>query len=97
MTLSEWMTKTGTKPDALAAFLGVHPVTVYRWRSGAKMPKPAQMAGIQSATEGLVGPADFYPAHPIQSVATQQTTASVGQRASDAAHTRNVVTSDRAA
>lgn len=54
MTLREWMTETGTTPAALAALLGCHWVTVYKWASGSARPSFEKLRRIEQVTGGRV-------------------------------------------
>jgi DNA-binding transcriptional regulator YdaS (Cro superfamily) len=63
MNLRQWVYDNGGVA-ALAQQLDVPRMTVYRWMTGARMPRPAMMARIVAATGGAVTPADFYPPAP---------------------------------
>lgn len=54
MTLRQWMTETGTNPTALAALLGCHWVTVYKWASGSARPSFDKLRRIEQITGGKV-------------------------------------------
>ncbi len=54
MTLREWMNDTKTEPAALAARLGVHWVTVYKWARGSARPSFDKLAEIERVTDGKV-------------------------------------------
>jgi antitoxin CcdA len=44
----------------------VHPLTVYKWRSGQNVPRPAQLAALAKATRGAVTANDFVAALPAE-------------------------------
>lgn len=54
MTLRDWMRHTNTGPAALAAILGVHWVTIYKWASGTARPSFAKLSLIEEVTGGKV-------------------------------------------
>jgi DNA-binding transcriptional regulator YdaS (Cro superfamily) len=61
MELASWMQETGTTPEALAAKVGVHLVTVYHWRAKRKFPRIEHLHAIETATAGAVTASDFVP------------------------------------
>lgn len=54
MTLREWMSETKTTPAALAALLGCHWVTVYKWANGSARPSFEKLRRIEQVTGGKV-------------------------------------------
>ncbi len=60
MTLSDYLAATGTPVAAFAQALGVHPVTVSKWKAGTNAPRPAQLAAILRLTGGQVTANDFH-------------------------------------
>ena len=60
MKLSDWAEKTGTRPGAIAAALGVSPSTVSRFLTGERIPKSPQIiAAIEKLTKGKVSLSDW--------------------------------------
>lgn len=60
MTLRDYLSKRQMTGREFAAVIGVHDVSVYRYLCGERIPRPKVMARIVAATDGEVGPADFY-------------------------------------
>jgi DNA-binding transcriptional regulator YdaS (Cro superfamily) len=69
MLLAEWMDETKTTVEALAAQVGSHWTTVYRWRSRRSMPRAGQIKAIVEITGGRVTVADLLPQTPGQEAA----------------------------
>lgn len=61
MTLSDFLTSQNLTRAQFAARLGVHPVTVSKWCSGAMRPAWSAIARIEFETGGLVKAQDFMP------------------------------------
>lgn len=61
MDLAAWMTETSTKPEAFAAAIPVHLVTVYHWQAKRKFPRIKHLRRIEALTDGRVTAADFVP------------------------------------
>lgn len=61
MELATWMRETNTKPEAVAARLRVHLVTVYHWRAKRKFPRIEHLQALETLTDGKVTAADFMP------------------------------------
>lgn len=61
MTLSDWLSRTGTSAAALAERCGVHPLTIYKWKDGVNVPRQARLAALTEATGGAVTANDFHP------------------------------------
>lgn len=61
MTLAQWMTENAMTPERLAAELGVHWATIYKWRARTAFPRVAQLAALERVTEGKVTARDFMP------------------------------------
>jgi antitoxin CcdA len=60
VTLSEWLSSTGTSAAALAERCGVHPLTIYKWKDGVNVPRQARLAALTEATGGAVTANDFH-------------------------------------
>lgn len=60
MTLKQYLRLTNHTDAQFAALVGVSQPAVNKWRNGLAVPRPAQMKKIIVATEGAVGPADFF-------------------------------------
>lgn len=60
MTLHEYLAARQIGVPAFAEAIQVHPQSVYRYIDGSRIPRPKVMARIVAATDGEVGPADFY-------------------------------------
>lgn len=50
MSLATWMKEHGITPEAVATAAGVHPVTVYNWRRGRKLPNAERVHAIAERT-----------------------------------------------
>ncbi len=59
MKLAKWLETTKVPAAELARQCGVHPITIYKWRSGENFPRAAQLAAIVEATKGAVTADDF--------------------------------------
>lgn len=59
MKLDSWMNQSGETIGTLARLCGVTPPTIHRWRTGKRVPRPAQMAVLTQVTNGLVTANDF--------------------------------------
>lgn len=58
MTLQEFIWEKGIKE--CQALFGVAEVTIYKWRSGARRPRPDMARKIELETRGRVGLRDIY-------------------------------------
>lgn len=63
MKLARWLSLTGTSEAAFAARIGVSAISVRRYRDGLRLPMRDVMVRIVAATDGEVGPEDFYRPH----------------------------------
>lgn len=82
MTLSDYLRATGQTHHTFANRVGVHPVTVSKWCSGAQRPGWAKMVAISAETGGAVTPDDFMAETPSDggsSVASLPPTCAAGQ------------------
>ena len=61
MTLSDFLASQNLTRAQFAARLGVHPVTVSKWCSGAMRPAWSAIERIQAETAGQVTAQDFMP------------------------------------
>jgi predicted transcriptional regulator len=61
MQLRRYLDNADLTPPAFAEIIGVPPQTVYRYLSGARLPRRDVMCRIVAATNGRVLPGDFYP------------------------------------
>ncbi len=60
MTLDAWITLTKTPDNVLASRLGVSRVTLFRLKTGRRLPDREVMEKINEATGGAVTPNDFF-------------------------------------
>jgi transcriptional regulator with XRE-family HTH domain len=60
MTLDDWLTSTKTPDNEFATRIGVSRVTLYRFKSGKRVPDRALMEKINAETNGAVEPNDFF-------------------------------------
>lgn len=63
MKLKEWLQNENISASEFGRRIGVKHTAVLRWCSGIRTPRKAQIAAIQRATDGAVGPADFFAPH----------------------------------
>jgi antitoxin CcdA len=66
MKLAAWLIENKLPAAELARLCGVHPLTVYKWRSGQNVPRPAQLAALAKATRGAVTANDFVATLPAE-------------------------------
>jgi transcriptional regulator with XRE-family HTH domain len=64
MTLSEYLTTTGTSASAFAAKLGVSQVTVHRYITEKRFPDKETILKIEKLTDDRVRPADWFSPKP---------------------------------
>lgn len=62
MTLSDWMRRNDKDRDSVAAELGVSVVSVGRYLTGERTPRPEILIKIKSMTQNLVTADDFLSA-----------------------------------
>jgi transcriptional regulator with XRE-family HTH domain len=60
MTLDAWITETGTPDNEFARRLGVSRVTLFRLKTGRRIPDRETMEAIHRETGGRVTPNDFF-------------------------------------
>jgi transcriptional regulator with XRE-family HTH domain len=60
MKLDEHLASTAVSHSEFAAKIGVSKKAVDHWIAGRRLPRPEQMRRIIEATNGAVGPGDFY-------------------------------------
>lgn len=60
MKLAAWLEHTGTPDNVFARRIEVSKVTLYRFKTGLRVPDREAMARIVAATDGEVQPNDFY-------------------------------------
>ena len=60
MTLKAYLSEKGLTYAAFALRIGVTTTAAWRYAAGVRVPRPAVMRRIVEATDGEVGPADFY-------------------------------------
>lgn len=58
--LDRWLVDHPTQAETFAADIEVTPMALSRYRSGGRVPKPAQMCLIYKATSGEIEPNNFY-------------------------------------
>lgn len=58
--LQAYLDQSGVSKDELAEQLGVHPITIYKYVRGDRVPEPGVMVKIAEITKGQVTPNDFY-------------------------------------
>lgn len=61
MTLAEFLRERGMTREQFAEQVGVHPVTVSKWTTGAMFPRRDKLAKIAALTGGAVTASDFMP------------------------------------
>jgi transcriptional regulator with XRE-family HTH domain len=61
MKLSDFLEANKLKPADFAKRIGTSRACVERYVAGERVPRPAIMKKIATATRGAVGPVDFYP------------------------------------
>lgn len=66
MKLEAWLASTGTKDVEFARRIGVSRVTLFRFKTGRRIPDRESMAAIASETEGAVTPNDFFDLAPAE-------------------------------
>ena len=59
MRLDDWLAETATSQGKLAREINCTQTTISRYVSGARTPRPDQMAAIYKVTSGQVTPNDF--------------------------------------
>ena len=59
MKLAEYLAKKGITHDAFARQIGTSQVTVTRYATGQRFPRPKQLIRIAAATKGAVTANDF--------------------------------------
>ena len=64
MTLAEYLRQHDLNATQFAAQIGVSISAAWRYAEGKRRPGTAIMLRIVEATDGAVGPADFYPSRP---------------------------------
>lgn len=60
MTLDSWLVGTKTLNNEFARRIGVSRVTLYRLKTGRRLPDRRTMEKIHAATNGAVTPNDFF-------------------------------------
>lgn len=60
MKLAAYLSSTDVSRDDFARRIGVSGVSVHRYISGVRIPRPDTMARIVAATGGAVQPNDFF-------------------------------------
>lgn len=63
MKLNSWMEREKLGNEAMGALIGVHPVSVSKYRQGKMVPRPGLMAKIIELTGGDVTANDFFAPH----------------------------------
>lgn len=66
MELRAYLDEEPKRAGALAAAIGVHWTTVYRWARGENAPSLKRVAQIELATGGIVTARDFLGAAPAK-------------------------------
>ena len=62
MTLREYIDQLGIRDAAM--LFGVRPVTIYKWRTGERRPRPDLAWHIERVTAGAVTMREIYKAQP---------------------------------
>lgn len=60
MTLKQYLSEQDLSCEAFGRLIGVGAPSVWRYATGARMPRPNIMRKIVAATDGAVQPTDFY-------------------------------------
>lgn len=60
MKLAAWLEKTDTKDNEFARRIDVSRVTLFRFKTGRRIPDQKKMEKIHTETGGEVAPNDFY-------------------------------------
>ena len=60
MKLNDYLKTHNLTDSEFAQQFGCFPSVINRWKSGERIPRPAQMARLYEITSGVVTPADFY-------------------------------------
>lgn len=60
MTLEAWLTSFGVPDNEFAKRIGVSRVTLFRFKTGRRVPDRGMMESIHHATDGAVTPNDFF-------------------------------------
>lgn len=60
MTLDAWITSTNTPDNEFARRIGVSRVTLFRLKTGRRLPDRSVMEKINAETGGAVTPNDFF-------------------------------------
>ncbi|MGM4891233.1 helix-turn-helix domain-containing protein [Tardiphaga sp. 839_C3_N1_4] len=60
MKLDAWLSTTGTPDNEFARRIGVSRVTLFRFKTGRRVPDRSTMEKISAETRGDVAPNDFF-------------------------------------
>lgn len=78
MTLAAYLKVTDQTYEDFAPQVDAKPRTVGKWARGERIPRPAKMALIRTATNEQVSPADFYHPTSISTLAGVEALAGTG-------------------
>ena len=70
MKLDAWLERSGTRDNEFARRIGVSRVTLFRLKTGRRVPRRNVMDKINTETEGAVTANDFFDLTDVEQVAS---------------------------